>query len=106
MAQAKYLGSLEGNIFPYDSRSVGAAFRRGCSEVSIKDLHFHDLRHEGTSRLIESGFAIEQVSLVAGHKDWKMLHRYTHIRPEALHGLNEVRREQRSSGAVLSAKSA
>ena len=53
----------------------------------MKDLHFHDLRHEGTSRLFEAGFAIEQVSLVTGHKDWKMLRRYTHIRPEALHRL-------------------
>ncbi|WP_235971074.1 hypothetical protein [Palleronia pontilimi] len=31
--------------------------------------------------------AIEQVALVTGHKDWKMLCRYTHIRPEALHRL-------------------
>ena len=53
----------------------------------MKDLHFHDLRHEGTSRLFEAGFAIEQVSLVTGHKDWKMLRRYTHIRPETLHRL-------------------
>ena len=29
----------------------------------------------GTSRLFEAGFAIEQVSLVTGHKDWKMLRR-------------------------------
>jgi hypothetical protein len=29
--------------------------------------------------------AIEQVSLVTGHKDWKMLRRYTHLKPEALH---------------------
>lgn len=87
MAQGKHLGKLEGKIFPYNSRSVGTAFRRACIEVTVKDLHFHDLRHEGTSRLFEAGFAIEQVSLVTGHKDWKMLRRYTHIRPEALHRL-------------------
>lgn len=40
-----------------------------------------------SSRLFEAGFAIEQVSLVTGHKDWKMLRRYTHIRPETLHRL-------------------
>ena len=85
--QAKELGHARGRIFPYNSRSVGTAFRRACVEVSVKDLHFHDLRHEGTSRLFEAGFAIEQVSLVTGHKDWKMLRRYTHIRPEALHRL-------------------
>jgi site-specific recombinase XerD len=53
--------------------------------LGIEDLDFHDLRHEGTSRLLEAGFAIEQVSLVTGHKDWKMLRRYTHLKPEALH---------------------
>jgi hypothetical protein len=37
------------------------------------------------SRLFEAGFSIEQVSLVTGHKDWKMLRRYTHLKPEALH---------------------
>jgi integrase len=83
--QALHLGSAKGRIFPYNSRSVGTAFRRGCRALGIEDLHFHDLRHEGTSRLFEAGFAIEQVSLVTGHKDWKMLRRYTHLKPEALH---------------------
>jgi hypothetical protein len=31
------------------------------------------------------GFTIEQVALVTGHKDWKMLRRYTHLKPEMLH---------------------
>jgi site-specific recombinase XerD len=53
--------------------------------LKIKNLHFHDLRHEATSRLFEAGFSIEQVALVTGHKDWKMLRRYTHLRPEHLH---------------------
>lgn len=74
-------------IFSYDHKSAGAAFTRACRDLSIEDLHFHDLRHEATSRLFEAGFAIHQVALVTGHKDWKMLRRYTHLRPEALHEL-------------------
>jgi integrase len=74
-------------IFPFNGRSVGTAFRRGCVELKIEDLHFHDLRHEGTSRLFEAGFTIEQVALVTGHKDSKMLRRYTHLKPDALHAL-------------------
>jgi integrase len=66
-------------------RSVGTAFRRQCRDLKIGDLHFHDLRHEGTSRLFEAGFSIEQVTLVTGHRDWKMLPRYTHLKPEGLH---------------------
>jgi len=74
-----------GRIFPYNGRSIGTAFRRLCRKLRIEDLRFHDLRHEGTSRLFEAGFSIEQVSLVTGHKDWKMLRLYTHLKPEALH---------------------
>jgi integrase len=43
-------------------------------------LHFHDLRHEGISRLFESDWNFPQVASVSGHKDWKMLERYTHLR--------------------------
>jgi integrase len=71
-------------IFPYNGRSAGTAFRRACHELGIKNLYFHDLRHEAASRFFESGFSIEQVALVTGHKDWKMLRRYTNLRPEDL----------------------
>ncbi|MGX1786977.1 site-specific integrase [Bosea sp. NPDC055332] len=83
--QGRLSSSREGRIFPYNGRSVGTAFRRQCADLKIEDLHFHDLRHEGTSRLFEAGFTIEQVALVTGHKDWKMLRRYTHLKPEVLH---------------------
>jgi integrase len=71
----------QGKIFPCNPRSIGAAFRRGCIELQIDDLHFHDLRHEGISRLFEADWDIPQVAAVSGHKDWKMLQRYTHLRP-------------------------
>jgi integrase len=78
-------GNEDDRIFPYFHKSAGAAFTRACRELEIDDLHFHDMRHEGTSRLFESGFEIQQVALVTGHKDWKMLRRYTHLKPESLH---------------------
>ncbi|WP_323041677.1 tyrosine-type recombinase/integrase [Gemmobacter sp.] len=85
--QRQLSGGGGDRIFPYNGRSVGTAFRRACRNLEIDDLHFHDLRHEATSRLFEAGFTIEQVALVTGHKDWKMLRRYTHIRPENLHAI-------------------
>jgi integrase len=84
-------GNQDDRIFPYHHKSTGAAFTRACRALEIKDLHFHDLRHEGASRLFEAGFAIEQVALVTGHKDWKMLRRYTHLKPETLHALAAAR---------------
>lgn len=91
-------------IFPYVPRSAGTAFTRACKDLNIQDLHFHDLRHEGTSRLFEAGFSIQQVALVTGHKDWKMLRRYTHLKPEALHAhplLKEVGQECTASARLV-----
>lgn len=77
-------------IFPFKHRSAGTAFRRACRDEKIVDLVFHDMRHEATSRLFEAGFQIHQAALVTGHKDWKMLRRYTHLRPEALHLIGDA----------------
>lgn len=72
-------------IFPVFAGSVSRLFLDACRACGITDLHFHDLRHEGTSRLFEQGFTIEQVALVTGHQDWRHLRRYTNLRPEDLH---------------------
>lgn len=72
-------------VFPFKVDSVGASFRRACIRLQIADLHFHDLRHEGVSRLFERGYTIEQVAIVSGHRDWKSLKRYTNLRPDSLH---------------------
>lgn len=42
-------------VFPYNSKSIGAAFTRAVRVLGIQDLRFHDLRHEATSRLFERG---------------------------------------------------
>lgn len=72
-------------IFPCKADTISTIFPRACNALGIKDLHFHDFRHEGVSRLFEQGYTIEQVSLVSGHRDWKMLARYTQIRAKDLH---------------------
>jgi integrase len=72
-------------VFPYKAETISTAFRRACVRLQIADLHFHDLRHEGASRLFEQGYSIEQVALVTGHRDWASLKRYTNLRPESLH---------------------
>ena len=71
LLEQKILTGGKGRIFPHNHRSVGAAFRRGRVKLGIEDLHFHDLRHEATSRLFEAGLPIEKVALVTGHKDWR-----------------------------------
>ena len=67
-------------IFPYSTDAISAAFTRACQHLQIEDLHFHDLRHEGVSRLFEMGRTIPQVAAVSGHRSWNSLQRYTHLR--------------------------
>ena len=70
----------EGTIWPYNAESISTSFRRACAFLGIEDLHFHDLRHEGISRLFELGWTIPQVATVSGHRTWTSLKRYSHIR--------------------------
>jgi integrase len=72
-------------IFPYNEKTFSSLFPRACKDLGIEDLRFHDLRHEGVSRLFEAGYPIEQVALVSGHRDWKQLQRYTQIKAKNLH---------------------
>ncbi|WPE28102.1 hypothetical protein PshuTeo1_38370 [Pseudomonas hunanensis] len=67
-------------VFPYNSRSISASFTRACHFLQIEDLHFHDLRHDGVSRLFEKGWDIPRVASVSGHRDWNSMRRYTHLR--------------------------
>ena len=67
-------------IFPYSVDAIGAAFTRACKLLGIDDLHFHDLRHDGISRLFEMGKTIPQAASVSGHRSWSSLKRYSHLR--------------------------
>jgi len=71
-------------IFPFEAKSIGSAFRQACKLLDIKDLHFHDLRHEATSRLFETGYSIVEVQQFTLHDSWGTLSRYTHLQPEGV----------------------
>ena len=53
-------------------------------KTEIEDLHFHDFRHEAISRLFELGLSMPEVALISGHRDPRMLMRYTHLVPYQL----------------------
>lgn len=69
-------------VFPYKSKSVGSAFTDAMHFLGIKDLHFHDLRREATSRLFERGYSIQEVAQFTLHDSWETLKIYTELRPE------------------------
>lgn len=77
--------SIKGDMFPgATTEAIKKAFIRATRRAGIEDLHFHDLRHEATTRLFEQGLNIMEVSSITGHKDLQMLRRYTHLRAEDL----------------------
>lgn len=75
---------IDDRIFPLGLEGVSDAFTDACVAAGVEDLHLHDMRHECTSRLFESGMSIDQVAIVTGHADWRNLKRYANLKPESL----------------------
>ena len=69
-------------VFPISATCLNQAWRRAVKKAEIKDLRFHDLRHEAVSRFFEMGMSVPEVALISGHKDLTQLFRYTHLNPE------------------------
>jgi integrase len=77
--------SLHGQSFPgVTAEAIKRAYIRAVRRAGIEDLRFHDLRHEATTRLFEKGLNIMEVASITGHKDLRMLRRYTHLKAEDL----------------------
>ena len=72
----------DGRVFWAWSRadSLEHAWHRAVTAAGIKNLRFHDLRHEGVSRLFEIGLNPMEVAAISGHKTLQMLKRYTHLK--------------------------
>jgi integrase len=66
------------------SEAIKRSYIRAVRRAGIENLRFHDLRHEATTRLFEKGLNIMEVASITGHKDLRMLQRYTHLRAEDL----------------------
>ena len=66
--------------FPVNANAFRLAWERLRKRANLCDLRFHDLRHEAISRFFELGLSIPEVALISGHKDAKMLFRYTHLK--------------------------
>ena len=71
-------------VFPITANCLKSAWNRIKRKSNIKDLRFHDLRHEAVSRFFEMGLSIPEVALISGHKDVRQLFRYTHLKAEKL----------------------
>lgn len=67
-AIARAMPKDDPRLFPFTTDAISAAFTRACKLLGIEDLHFHDLRHESVSRLLEMGWTIPRVAEVSGRR--------------------------------------
>jgi integrase len=72
----------DGRVFPITANAIRLAWERLRTRAGLTDLHLHDLRHEAISRFFELGLSLAEVALISGHREPRMLSRYTHLRPE------------------------
>ena len=75
------------SVFGLSDDAVDSAWDRARIATGIPSgwgddaLHFHDLRHEATSRFFErTDLDIMEIRAITGHKNLQMLARYTHLR--------------------------
>lgn len=87
------IGEFDKRIFPFEAQYIGEIFADACNELGIVDLHFHDLRHEGTSRLFEMDYQIHEVAMFTGHEDWTQLKRYTQLKAKDIRRLQGKKKE-------------
>lgn len=69
-------------LIPITENAAKMAWKRLMKRARLEDLRFHDLRHEAISRFFEKGLNVPEVALISGHRDLRMLFRYTHPRAE------------------------
>ena len=74
----------EERVFPITAMALRLAWNRVRERAGMSDLRFHDLRHEVISRFAEKGLTMAELAVISGHRDPRMLMRYTHLRPADL----------------------
>lgn len=73
-----------GPVLATTTNAVRCIWKRVLPLLGIKNLRWHDLRHEAASRLFEKGLHPFEAASITGHKSMQMIKRYTHLKPESL----------------------
>jgi integrase len=60
------------------------SWQKACAAAEIEDLHFHDLRHEAGSRMLEQGWPLHHVQEMLGHADVKTTSVYLNLTRQGL----------------------
>ena len=80
--QRDHFGPSSERVLPITENAAKMSWKRLAKRARLENLRFHDLRHEAISRFFEKGLSVPEVALISGHRDPRMLFRYTHPRAE------------------------
>ncbi|MFB3852852.1 MAG: tyrosine-type recombinase/integrase [Vicinamibacterales bacterium] len=58
-----------GNEIGQQMKSIKTCWTTACRKAGVEGLHFHDLRREAASRLLEAGLPLHHVSKLLGHQN-------------------------------------
>ena len=76
-----WTGSLERKSLELVTIRLSQQFRRVFDRAECRELKFHDLRHEATSRFFERTQLTEfEIMKITGHSSTRMLRRYSNLR--------------------------
>lgn len=88
IALLRHLPRTTETVFPITLDTLRKSWGRICAQAELidaDDLHIHDLRHEAISRVADAGgrlpggFSLVDLQAFSGHRDTRMLLRYTHL---------------------------
>lgn len=71
-------------VVPVEAGTFSRYFAEAATAAGYPDLHFHDARHEATTRISEKFDNVLELSAVTGHRDLRALKGYYHPKPEDL----------------------
>ena len=86
-------------VFPVTGNSIRLAFEHLRVRAEMDDFRFHDLRHEGVSRLFEKGLNIAEVSTTSATNF--VCSSDTHIQPDLVARLNSIIQNMKGSTRCL-----
>jgi len=72
------LSERHGKIIDLTKGVARHGFDKARKKAGLENLRFHDLRHIAISRMWSSGMNALEISACSGHRDIKMLMRYSH----------------------------
>jgi len=75
---------------PFCRYHISHVFRRAARAAGLKDFHFHDLRHHGATKALNSNYSAPIVQQLGGWKTERMLRRYAAVTDQTLRAAAEA----------------